>query len=74
MPAMFASDKSVIIMRAGRNVIIINNLSPVQRMLREPQKDISAAIGFYDRHDIARQKPNICYNDPIDLSSPLTVT
>lgn len=41
-------------------------------MLRAPQKDISAAIGFYDyddRHDIARQEANICYNDPIDLSS-----
>lgn len=72
MPAVFASDKSVIIMRAGRNVIIINSLSPVQRALRAPQKDISAAIGFYgndDRHDIARQEANICCNDPIDLSS-----
>lgn len=56
MPTVLASNKSVIIMRAGRNVIIINSLSPVQRMLREPQKDISAAIGFYDcdEHDIAR--------------------
>lgn len=41
-------------------------------MLRAPQKDISAAIGFYDyddRHDIARQEANIYCNDPIDLSS-----
>lgn len=68
---MFASDKSVIIMRAGRNVIIINSLSPVQRTLRTPQKDISATLGFYDyddRHDIARQEANVCCNDPIDLS------